>query len=459
MYNFNNKKINKRLSGENLKGSFMTDIRKNKTEVIVVGGGPAGISAAITIARQGHEVILIERGSFSGSKNVFGGAIYANPTREIFPDFEKTAPIERLTVAHNYAILSEDESTVISYRHQSHDENVSYSVIRGKFDRWMAEEAKKEGVILVEETVVKELLVENETVVGVKTELEDYYADIVILADGVNSLLAKQIGFREDIEPKDVALSVKEVIKLPAEVINERFNLTDEEGCIYEIFGGPMIGMLGLGFLYTNKNSISIGLGIGLDALCEKSLKPYEVLDKLKQHPTIAPLIKGGELLEYSAHLIPEGGYKKLPTLFGAGVMVAGDAAMMVNNMHWEGTNLAMISGKIAGETALTALSREDFSEKTLAKYQENLEKSFVMKDLKTYRNLMDEAHKRSESFMGYYMREVNGFFKMFTTVDSIPKRKKFRKFITDFITKRKITELFKDAVSGAKLLWSILIK
>lgn len=436
----------------------MTEFSQNRTEVIVVGGGPAGISCAVTVARAGHEVILIERGSFSGSKNVFGGAIYAQPTREIFPDFEKEAPIERLNIEHKFAILGEVDSTVVSYRHKD-TENPSYSVIRGKFDRWMAEEAKKEGVILVEETVVRELIIEDEKVVGIKTELEEYYADIVVLADGVNSLLAKQIGFRETIEPKDVALSVKEVIKLDKQKINDRFNLSDDEGCIYEIFGGPMLGMLGLGFIYTNKESVSIGLGIGLDALCEKNLKPYEVLDILKQHPTIAPLIKDGELLEYSAHLIPEGGYKKIPTLFGAGVMITGDAAMMVNNLHWEGTNLAMISGKIAGETALTALSRGDFSEKMLSKYQKELEKSFVIKDLKTYRNLMDEAHNRSESFMGYYLQQVNEFFKMFTTTDSIPKRQKYRKFIFDFIKKRNIIELFKDAFSAFKLLWSILIK
>ena len=436
----------------------MTDTGKNKTEVIVVGGGPAGIACAVTIARAGHEVILIERGNFAGSKNVFGGAIYAQPTREVFPDFEKEAPVERLNVEHKYAILGEDDSTVISYRHKD-AENPSYSVIRGKFDRWMAEQAKKEGVIIVEETVVRELLIENEKVVGVKTELEDYFADIVVLADGVNSLLAKQIGFRKTIEPKDVALSVKEVIKLDKEKINERFNLSDDEGCIYEIFGGPMLGMLGLGFIYTNKESLSIGLGIGLDELCERNLKPYEVLDALKSHPSIAPLIKDGELLEYSAHLIPEGGYKKLPTLFGAGVMIAGDAAMLVNNLHWEGTNLAMISGKLAGETAVRALVRGDFSENMLSRYQKELENSFVMKDLKTYRNLMDEAHKRNESFMGYYLKEVNGFFNMFTTVDSIPKREKYRKFIFDFIKKRNIIELFKDAISAFKLLWSILIK
>lgn len=436
----------------------MDGIKTNKTEVIVVGGGPAGIASAITIARAGHEVILIERGSFSGSKNVFGGAIYAQPTREIFPNFEQEAPIERQNIEHKFAILGEKDSTTISYRHKDL-ENPSYTVIRGKFDRWMADEARKAGVIIAEETVVKELLIKNEQVIGVKTELEEYYSDIVILADGVNSLLAKQIGFRDKIEPQDVALSVKEVIKLDKEKINERFNLTDEEGCVYEIFGGPMEGILGLGFLYTNKESISIGLGVGLDALSQKNLKPYELLDSLKQHPTLAPLIKDGELLEYSAHLIPEGGYKKIPTLSGAGVMIVGDAAMLVNNMHWEGTNLAMISGKIAGETAVTALSKGDFSEKMLSKYPESLEKSFVMKDLYAYRNLMDEAHNRSESFMGYYLKEVNGFFNMFTTVDSIPKRQKFRKFIFDFIKKRNIIELFKDVLSAFKLFWSILIK
>ena len=440
------------------KGSFMTEIKHNKTEVIVVGGGPAGIACAVTIARAGHEVILIERGSFAGSKNVFGGAIYAQPMREIFPNFEKEAPIERLNIEHKYAILGQEDSTVISYRHKDTD-TPSYSVIRGKFDRWMAEQAKKEGVIVVDETVVRELIIENEQVIGVKTELEEYYSDIVILADGVNSLLAKQIGFRDKIDQKDVALSVKEVIKLDRQKINERFNLSDDEGCIYEIFGGPMLGMLGLGFMYTNKESISIGLGVGLDALCDRKIKPYELLDELKKHPTIAPLIKDGELLEYSAHLIPEGGYKKVPTLFGAGVMIAGDAAMLVNNLHWEGTNLAMISGKIAGETAIRALIKGDFSEKMLSRYQKELENSFIMKDLNTYRNLMDEAHQRAESFMGYYLNQVNGFFKMFTTVDSIPKREKYHKFIFDFIKKRNIIELFKDAFSGLKLFWSILIK
>ena len=134
------------------------ETNNNKTEVIVVGGGPAGISCAITIARAGKNVVLIERGQFAGSKNVFGGAIYAQPTREIFPNFETEAPIERRNIEHKYALLGENDATVISHKKNLKD-IVSYTVIRGKFDRWMAEEAKKEGVTIVEETVVKELIV------------------------------------------------------------------------------------------------------------------------------------------------------------------------------------------------------------------------------------------------------------------------------------------------------------
>ena len=429
---------------------------KTKTQVIIVGGGPAGISAAVTLARAGKEVILIERGNFCGSKNVFGGAIYTKAVKEIFPDFEQSAPLERNNIKHSYMLLTETEDTTISHSKKT-NESDSYTVIRGKFDRWMAEQAQKEGVIVVTETVVKELIVKNKKVIGIKTELEDYFADIVILADGVNSLLAKQIGLRKTIRPCDVALGVKEVIKLDTSIINERFNLNDNEGCITEIIGYPMNAMLGLGYIYTNKNSITIGLGVALNELCENKTKPYELLDSLKVHPAIAQLIKNGELIEYSAHLIPEGGYNKIPQLYDNGVMIAGDAAMLVNNLHWEGTNLAMLSGKYAAETAIEAINKNDFSKNFLKIYKQKLENSFIMKDLYSYRNLMQVMHKRKKSFTEYYIAKINSFFEMFTSVDGIVKRDKFRKFIKTIFTDRNIFELLKDVFAGIKLLWEIL--
>ncbi len=429
--------------------------RENKTDVIVVGAGPAGISCAITLARAGREVVLIERGMFAGAKNMFGGAIYTNAVKEIFPNFEQEAPLERRNIEHNFAILGEADSTTITYRKNN---DSSYSVIRGKFDRWMAQQAQKEGVYLVTETVVRELIKEKNKVIGVKTELEEFYADIVILADGVNSLLAKQIGLRKEIETKDVALSVKEVIKLNKETINQRFNLKDGEGAIIEIFGGSMLGMLGLGFMYTNTDSVTIGLGITLNELVENNYRPFELLERLKQHPSIANLIEGGELGEYSAHMIPEGGYHKIPKLCDNGVMVIGDAAMLVNNLHWEGTNLAMISGKLAGETAIEAIDKKDFSKKSLSLYEKKLKDSFIMKDMHTYRDLMNIAHTRKKAFFSYYFKKINAFFEMFTTSDGTPKKENYHKFIKSVFTDRKLSELFKDIWAIFKLLWSILI-
>lgn len=429
--------------------------RDKKTDVIVVGGGPAGIACGITLARAGKEVVIIERGLFAGSKNVFGGAIYTHSVKELFPNFETEAPLERRTVEHNFAILGENDSTTISYRK---DDNASYSVIRAKFDRWMAEEAKKAGAYLVEETVVRELIVENGKVIGVRTELEEYFANIVVLADGVNSLLARQIGLRKDIKTKDVALSVKEVIKLDKDLINQRFNIKDGEGSIVEIFGGPMLGMLGLGFMYTNMDSVTIGLGVTLDELVKANYRPFELLEQLKNHPKIAPLIEGGTLKEYSAHMIPEGGYKKIPKLVSDGVMIVGDAAMLVNNLHWEGTNLALISGKLAGEAAVEALNKKDFSKKSLSIYEKKLNNSFIIKDMKTYKDLFDVMHLRKKAFLDYYLKKVNAFFEMFTSADGVPKRENYWKFIKSLFTDRGIIELFKDIFAIIKLVWSILV-
>ena len=429
-----------------------------KVQVTVIGAGPAGVSAAITLAKAGIEVLLVERGDCAGDKNVFGGTIYAMQTSEIFPEFWKEAPVERAVSSQKIMLLTDDQSTEFLYRYPIEENYKAFTVNRSKWDKWCVNQAVNSGAYYAPKTLVKELIVENGFVKGVRTQFEEFYSDIVIIADGVNSLLAKQIGLRNKFKDSNVTLNVKEVYRLPKERLQDRFNLKDNEGFAAKIFGGPLKDIFAMGFMYTNKDSVTIGLGITLNDLVENNYRPFEILEQLKSHPTIAPLIKGGELKEYSAHLIPEGGYKKIPKLCGNGVMIIGDAAMLVNNLHWEGTNLAMISGKLAAQTAIEALNCENYSKKFLSAYEKNLKNSFIMKDLKTYKDLMNVMHQRKKAFLDYYLRKINSFFEMFTSVNSIPKKKNYWDFIASLFTDRKISELFKDMWALIKLLWSILI-
>lgn len=431
-------------------------MEQNKIDVIIVGAGPAGVAAGITLARANKKVLIVERGSFAGAKNMFGGAVYVEPTREIFPNFLEEAPIERFNTEHKYSLLTKDQSTTISYKSRGTSKN-SCTVIRAKFDRWCVEQAQKAGAYFAPNTVVKSLIIDKGRVIGIKTDIEEYFSDIVIIADGVNSLLAKQLEMRKTIHPKNVALAVKEVIKIDKNTLEERFNLDENTGCIYEFIGYPMDKDLGLGFLYTNKESVSIGLGIGLEDIKNHKICINDVLENLKQHPSVAPLIKGGELLEYSAHLIPEGGFKRIPQLYTDGVMIVGDAAMLVNNLHWEGTNLAFKSGKLAAETAIEAINNQDFSANSLSLYQQKLENSYVIKDLKTYKDVLSNVNKRTDSFFGYYPQKIAEFFEIFTLVNEKPKKQEFRRYISSWFTERSLRELISDVFTIIKSVIGVL--
>ncbi|WP_019240270.1 MULTISPECIES: FAD-dependent oxidoreductase [Bacillus] len=362
---------------------------EDKFDAIIVGGGLAGSITAYILAKAGREVVVIERGSFSGSKNMTGGRLYSHSLEKIIPNFAENAPIERKVTKERISMLTDESAVTMDYSSgklgkQGKD---SYVVLRGKFDRWLAEEAENEGAMFIYDIRVDDLIVRDGKVCGVIAGEDEMEADVVVLADGVNSLLSQKLGMKKELQPHEVAVGAKEVIQLDEQVIQDRFNLTEDEGLAWLFAGSCSAGNIGGGFLYTNKDSISLGIVTTVGDIDHSEKSIPEMIEDFKQHPVIKPLIKDGKIIEYSGHLVPEAGYNMIPTLYKDGVVVVGDAANLVINIGYmvRGMDLAIESGKIAAETILMAKECNDFSTKTLSAYQTALEKSFVMKDLKQF--------------------------------------------------------------------------
>jgi electron transfer flavoprotein-quinone oxidoreductase len=414
-----------------------------KFDSVVVGAGPAGIAAAYTMAKAGLRVLVLEKGEKPGAKNMFGGVIFRHHTEQFASDFWKSAPIERHVVEYQYWFLSKDSHTLLSHRNQRFNSRYNaFTVHRAKFDPWFAKLAEDAGAVIINRTTADDVIKENGMVVGVKTERGDVFANVVIAADGVNAMLSKQAGLREELPPDAAVLAVKEVIGLPKQKIEERFNLGSDEGIAAMLVGwGP--GMHA-GFMYTNRDTLSLGIGVSMRDLDKSGERPNILLERFKSHPSIAPLIQDGELKEYSAHLIPEGGYEYVGRIHTDGMLVVGDAAMLVNAINWEGTNLAMTSGVIAGETAIQAKKLGDFSSRTLSRYRQNLEASFVMKDLRKYREV-PKFFSSNPHFFTLYPETINELAYMWHVVDAGAKEEKIKQLKSTLFKKRSRFNLLRD--------------
>lgn len=427
-------------------------------DAVVVGAGLAGSAAAMVMAREGLNVALIERGNKPGAKNYFGGAIYTHAIAEVLPDFqERKPPFERPVTEAGFWFLSETGLTRMTVQGGALDTDPvdAYITLRAKFDLWWAQQAQEAGAFLIPKTTVVDFIREEDgTVVGVVTDRPqgEVYAPIVIVCEGVNNLLTQKLGLIDrDLEPAQLALAFKQVISLKPDIINSRFGFTSEDqGLAVSVLGDVSLGLPGMGFVYTNKGSVSVGLGVMLDVLAEYKLRPYDILQRYLKHPAIAPLIEGGQLLEYGAHLIPEGGYSAMPKLYTDGAMIAGDAAAMVNALHWEGTNMAIIAGKLAGETAIEAHSRGDFSQRVTSRYEDRLKEGFILKDLKQYRGFSRflETHPQ---FMDVYPNFVNDAIGQFFTAYGKPKRELFKGMLGGLTNRRSLIKATGDIIAMAR--------
>ncbi|MBP1884867.1 FAD-binding protein [Sinorhizobium mexicanum] len=426
---------------------------EEKFDAIVIGAGMAGNAAAYTMASRGLKVLQLERGEYPGSKNVQGAIMYSNMLEKIIPDFRDDAPLERHLVEQRFWMM--DDTSHVGMQYRSDDFNESrpnrYTVIRAQFDKWFSRKVREAGATVLCETTVTELARDADgNVIGVHTDRigDVILADVVVLAEGVNGLLGTRAGLRETPKPETVALAVKEMHFLPEEVIDQRFGLKANEGCVIEAAGTISRSMAGLAFLYTNKESISIGIGCLVSDFAATMESPYDLLENFKNHPSVRPLIADSEVKEYAAHLIPEGGYKAIPQLFGNGWVVAGDAAQLNNAVHREGSNLAMTSGRLAGEAILQVKKRGDpMVKENLALYKSKLDKSFVIKDLRKYKDMPALLHTNSRNFFTTYPQLLSQAAQNFMRVDSTPKLDKERATTAAFVKERSRWGLVSDAV------------
>ena len=312
------------------------------------------------------------------------------------------------------------------------------------------------GATLITSTVVDDLLYERDQVVGVlcRREQGELYAPVVIAADGANSFLAKKARLQREFKADEMTLGIKEVLRLDAHTIEERFNLTNDQGMATEYVGFATGNVKGGAFLYTNRDTLSIGLVTQIASLAQQRVKAYELLDRFKQHPAVAPLVRDSIPVEYSAHMIPEGGWAMLPELSRGGLLVVGDAAGFVfaAGIFLEGMNFAIASGLAAAATAQEAHSQGDFSAASMTRYRRRLEKSFVLRDLKRFKHA--PAFLNNERLLHMYPELLCQAAENVFRSDGKPRRKLGRTIYSAMRGKVGLRTMLRDGWQAARALF-----
>ena len=427
-------------------------------DAIVVGSGCAGAVAAYELARAGKSVLVVERGNFAGAKNMTGGRIYSHSLKKVFPDFEREAPLERKITHERMAFMDPASQMAIDFTSPELAEEAkdSYSVLRAPFDQWLASKAEDAGAEYICGIAVEELLKdEGGKVVGVRAGEDEITAEVTIVAEGVNSLLCERSLGNPRPKASQMAVGVKQVFELPAAQIEDRFLVPEGEGAAMLFVGDCTHGNVGGGFLYTNRDSVSLGLvaTISLAADGANEVPVYQMLEDFKNHPAVAPVIRGAKLVEHSGHMVPEGGYDMVPRYVFDGALVAGESAGLCMNMGYQvrGMDFAVASGQMAGLAAAKALDAGDTSAAGLASYKTAMESSFVIRDLATFRKWPHTMEGWSSMFDDYPVMVKEIFNAMFS-VDGEP-QKPLTKRMMPIVRKRGLLKLAGEVRKAVKSL------
>ena len=439
---------------------------EEKFDCIIVGGGIAGLSAAMTLAKADARFLLIERGEFCGAKNVSGGVLWGSDLARLVPDYwNEEGGFERFVSHRRLTFMDEQSAFSVDFKsdHFTEAPYTGVTVLRAVFDSWLAGKVQEaidasahpDESFLATDVLVEEVIQEDGRVTGIRAGDEVFHADCVIIAEGVNNLLTRQVGLEKEYVPGDhVAVGVKEVLKLDAQRLADRFQLNGRSGLTNEFVGACSDGVEGGGFLYTNQDSISLGLVLGMNDLRDKGKTPYDILNGFKAHPVIADMIRDAETVEYSAHVVSTGDIKGMPSeIFADGVMIAGEAAHLLLNAGKaiQGMDYAMRSGILAAETVVEAKKKEDYSASMLGNYRKALENSYVLQDMRSFQDAVHMLH-RQEMF-STVPNLICDFGRQFFTVDSEPTPKASSMMRAAIKRHASYWDLVKLGLKGAKAL------
>jgi electron transfer flavoprotein-quinone oxidoreductase len=260
---------------------------------------------------------------------------------------------------------------------------------------------------------------------------------------------------QDDYVPADHMLTgIKEVIRYDQKVLEDRFQLNGLSGMSNEFVGFATDGVEGGGFLYTNRDTISLGLVAGIKDMREKEKSPHDLLNTFKAHPVIQDTIKGGEVVEYSAHVVSSGDKRAMPKeLYKDGVLLCGESANLLMNAGKaiQGMDYAMRSGILGAETIVKAKERDDFTSNTLKEYKQALAESYVMKDINSFQDAVHMLH--NPTMYQDVPNLICDFGRKFFTIDNEP-TKKSRELMSESIKKHSsYWELMKIGFKGAKSL------
>lgn len=395
-------------------------------DVLIVGGGCAGLSTALhlqNLITQHNEgvaagkiqgspipeqmIAVIEKASEIGAHSFSGAVLNPVALNELIPGFrELGCPIESpVTQDAVYWLGGKSHIKLPIVPPPFHNEG-NLIVSLSKFNRWLGQQCEAKGINIFPGFAAVEAIYEGNRVAGVRTGdkgLDKHggrkanfepglilKSKITVFAEGTRGSLfqkvAEKLGLMDGKNPDVFELGVKEIIQCPSGSV--------QPGHVTHTLGFPFVKGVGGTFIYTLPNDqIILGL-VGYTDTTDPLFDPHRMLQQLKTHPLIYDMIKGGKVIAYGGKTLPAGGWYSMPKLYHEGMMVIGDSASMVDVKKLKGIHLAMKAGMLAAETALDAINSGDYSIKTLSKYEERVNNSYIKTDLWKTRNFHQTISK-----------------------------------------------------------------